>query len=452
MTDEAPVDPLDGIELLLDALGDDGVPGLHWWTQLLQYGSIGLYESVEEGLRVEAPSSKALPDTPHRLRALASCGLLPLGEPDLLAVESAVEQRVGRPEPTTLIPFQPDDPFLKFDGGVRRYMEQPGLRILIVATLEIAGQARLLLKAINTYTPHAARLVQFRGDYLNYPGGDILLTNGPPAIAEAEALADKADLFHCIRHPDMLEQPDPAEGSLGWADRFHRHNPLVQYYGTRLRENPTMVKGWHEATGILGLSAWDWTMLDRSWMPYHVPLLCDVEAMGSAAVYRGRRPLKVCHPTTRRDFKRTDVFLRAVEEAKAQGANIEGVLIEGVSNAECLAIKRRCHVTFDQLSVGIHGMSGVESMAMGHAVLGGISPFSLSVHPDLPVVRVTEHTLASTLVDLAASPERLQSLRQHSRDWARRYHSLSVVAARLTHLYEHVRTGNLLLPPPERLP
>ena len=328
------------------------------------------------------------------------------------------------------------------------------MRVLIVQSREIGGQGGLTMHAINKYTTHAARMVTYADDYLDYPYKDVLLAEGgAEAVQAAATLADAADFFHCVRRPMLNDY-------LGWGRRFQHDNTLVAYMGSEIRNAPAELLGWHERTGIFGLSAWDWTMLEHAWMPYHVPCMIDVDSMGTGEVYLGlgRSNFRVCHPATRRGFKRTEVFLAAVETANARLSSaadashavrvngiIEPVLIEGMNNADCLAAKRSCHATFDQLSVGIHGLSAIESMAMGHAVLGGISAWARSFAPTVPIVRVTEDTLADQLVALAKYPEAVEGYGARGHDYARKTHHPRMVAARFADLYEHVRHGNRLL-------
>ena len=84
------------------------------------------------------------------------------------------------------------------------------------------------------------------------------------------------------------------------------------------------------------------------------------------------------------------MFLEAMKKLEKK-YDVEGLVIEGKTNQECLSMKNKAHMTFDQISVGIYGVSAIESMAMGHVVFGGISNFAASVYPDNP--SCVDHTI-----------------------------------------------------------
>jgi len=74
----------------------------------------------------------------------------------------------------------------------------------------------------------------------------------------------------------------------------------------------------------------------------------------------------VAHSSTTRALKGTADFLKACEGL----TDVVPVLIEGVSNAECLRRKGGCHVTFDSLHTGFQ-VSGLEGGAIGMPVVCG---------------------------------------------------------------------------------
>lgn len=438
-------DAVEALESLASALYLDDA-ALDVWYAALGAAFYGFVRATAAALDEDSGGkglSANLPNVPTVIRHAVQAGFLTVPEPGLRKLTRQIHARTRVPwrEPT---PIEPDDPFLLHVPPELR-ARKTGMRVLIVQDREIAGQGGLIMEALNRYTVHAARMITYEDDYLGFSHKDLVLADegGSGAIHEASVLADAADFFHTIRRPRLNDY-------LGWGRRMQHDNALVQYMGSDVRANPTELTGWHGRTGILGLSAWDWTMLEHAWMPYHVPLMLDVDAMGEGKVYRGldSGPFRVCHPATQRSFKKTELFLRAVDDANVRlteigtAHGIEAVLIEGMSNADCLTLKRSCHATFDQLSVGIHGLSAVESMTMGHAVLGGISAWARSFAPDVPIVRVTEGTLADQLVALAQYPEAVEGYGARGREYARKMHHPRVVAARLADLYEHVRHGN----------
>jgi len=319
-------------------------------------------------------------------------------------------------------------------------------RVLVVGDFEIASQVSTLSQAINDHTPHVSVSCIFTSDYIHSQRGEnsvVLDKDGEEGLERLKALAGEADLVHFIRFPTDASD-------ICWGDFLGPTNTLIQYMGTQLRENADTFMEWHEATGVLGVVAWDYTLLEKGWMPYHVPLAYSGAGTLPETVHPLNRlggPLRVCHAPTRRGFKKTDLFLKVCQELVDEGHEIEPVLIEGVSNEECLAIKASCHVTYDQLSVGVHGMSAVESMALNHIVVAGISNWALSVHPGVPILRATESTLKDILGSLCTREVYKNELnRLQPVAWAKQMHHPAVVIQRLSYLYDLVWNGHRLLP------
>jgi hypothetical protein len=254
--------------------------------------------------------------------------------------------------------------------------KKSGKNIALVADFNIAGQLSLLFRMINRYTTHKARLIILQGDYLSYDKDLILSSGNQHEYEEAVRIIDSADFYHMGRFPKNFND-------INWAGILRPDNCLVQYYGSEIRNNAEQIYRWHAENRIAGLSAWDYTMLQKAPLFYHINLMCDFSRIKQCSPPRD--VIRICHPPTNRQFKKTDMLLDIYEKLK-QKYPIELELIEGKSNDECLDIKSRCHITYDQVSVGIYGLSAIESMAAGHAVLCGISHFAASYHPDSPVV------------------------------------------------------------------
>lgn len=290
--------------------------------------------------------------------------------------------------------------------------QKTGLNIALIADYNIAGRMTGLMRLLNRHTIHRARCVIVHDDYLSYDRDVVLTTTpvactaatGEPAGAagnEAQAIVEDADIYHFGR------MPPPILG-IDWLPRLRKDNAVIQYFGSEIRHFGQQIVDFHDRTGIIGLSAWDYTMLQPHPLFYHINNFFDVDTVGpcnhSADVVR------ICHATTNRAFKQSGVIRDALRRvAERTGAEIE--FIEGKSHAECLAIKQRCHITVDQISSGIYGLSAIESMAMGHAVLCGMSNFALSYYPDCPVVPVSDGaSLEARLCELVADRKRLRRL------------------------------------------
>lgn len=74
-------------------------------------------------------------------------------------------------------------------------------------------------------------------------------------------------------------------------------------------------------------------------------------------------PIRVSHAPTTRGVKKTDAFLAAIARLRER-YDVEAVLVEHRPYAECLAIKRTCHINFDNIGYGSYAMASIESLLM----------------------------------------------------------------------------------------
>ena len=420
------------------------------WMNLIQTSAFGLMASTVMQARGAGEMSSSGHKTFGVLTALTSAGLLEQGLPSQTMDElrAYTEEVTGSVVASRNVESEGwDCPSRPMPHTATSFGESPGgLRVLIVADWDVAGQASTLCHALNSFTDHGARCCIYQGDYIKFSASSdhiLLDRDGDEGMDKLKVLAYEADLVHFLRFPVDL-------GELKWGEILNPNKALVQYMGSQLRDNAQKFEEWHRATGVLGVSAWDYTMLEKSWMPYHIPLVWDHTLTGHTpeVVWRDKgEPLRICHPTTGRGFKKTELFETVCAELISEGYDLEPCIIEGMSNEVCLKTKQQCHATYDQLSVGIHGVSAIESMAMGHVVVGGISNWALSVNPEVPILRATEDTLKEVIASLCdVDVWQRQCLRLKPMEWVERQHSPKSVSQRFSYLYDFVVKGNVLLP------
>lgn len=317
--------------------------------------------------------------------------------------------------------------------------KKTGRNIAIVTDFDVAGQPSLLCRTINAHTIHKARLVVIKGDYLAYDRDLILDGAGADETQECFRVIDEADLFHIGRFPVDF-------GPVKWRQILRADNAIIQYFGSEVRHRGDEAKRFHDETGILAISGADYTMLENALFFYHVKVMCDLNRITSAPPIDGT--IRIFHSPTNRAFKRTDLFLEVFERLKTKFP-VELDLVEGLSNAQCLARKSTCHMTYDQMSSGAYGLAAIESMAAGHAVLCSQSNFWASCFPDNPIVCVRPDTLESVLEQLLSNPEEIMRVGQAGKAWARRYHDPQVVVRQYLWLYDQVVGGHRLIQSPD---
>ena len=404
-----------------------GVAATDLWTQVVEVAGYGLLGHTLGALRGAPGTHGSLVSAPRVLSGLEHGGTLSMPQEAKDEIATAAGFHWLQTRSNDLDGWTP-----------RKRVEPPTPKtrpVLFVTDTNAAGQAGYLAQAMN------APCIVLQQDYIDFPLPDdsLVLSELDDLDPLYELVSSRDWFFHFVRHP-------VSAGKLDWREILTPHNCLVQYLGSPLRKHAHEYMAWHKHTGIMGVSAWDWTMLERSWLPYHIPLIVPDHVFARRApAWRGKGTYRICHPTTNRRFKKTEVFLRVVDALKADGVPVEAVVIEGKSNEECMEIKRTCHATFDQFAVGIYGMSGAESIALGHTVYSDLNAWSKSIHPDTPVRRVRdEHELAEAIrLDVANPAARGlwgdADTQRPQIEWAQRTHGAASVTARWRSLYEHIQ-------------
>lgn len=322
------------------------------------------------------------------------------------------------------------------------------MNIVIFSDYDIAGNLTLLAKLINKYTIHQARCIIVMGDYLNYDS-DITLVKDPSnmiadqeAIEEAEEIIKNADFFHIGRQPVNF-------GNVQFEKLLNKHNCVIQYFGSHLRDNKAIVRKFHEQTEIKGISWVDATMLeDAGVMYYHFPDIFDVSKVKPwwevSKDIVDSNLFKIVHSPTNRQFKKTDLFLSVIDKLKKE-YSIDLILLEGFSNKECLKQKQTAQILFDQISVGRFALSAIESLAMGQAVLCSVSNLVMSCFPDNPVIPVTENTLEIELRNLLENRYNIKEIGKKGINWVKENCDPVKAVKQYIYFYDYVINGNRLI-------
>ena len=149
------------------------------------------------------------------------------------------------------------------------------------------------------------------------------------------------------------------------------------------------------------------------------------------------RLLKVVHAPNHREFKGTKYLEAAISALQLEGAPIELVLVENLTNDEALEVYRTADVIFDQCLIGFHGYFALEAMALGKAVMCYIrKPDEYLLYPqECPIINTHVDTLQEDLRRLVSSREELDSIGQRGRQYVERHYSREAFADRLRRAY-----------------
>jgi hypothetical protein len=156
----------------------------------------------------------------------------------------------------------------------------------------------------------------------------------------------------------------------------------------------------------------------------------------------GTAPLRIGHAPSHRRVKGTDLVLKAVEALRAEGLQLEIVLVEGQSHEAAKRQYESIDVLVDQLYAGWYGGLAVEAMALGKPVLVYIRKADLRLVPEamareLPFVVVDPNTIVDGLRTVAAmSRSELHALGRRSRAFVERWHDPIRIAGDMKLEYE----------------
>lgn len=204
----------------------------------------------------------------------------------------------------------------------------------------------------------------------------------------------------------------------------------------RRREIAAQVEVWTRgATHII--SGCEWVDYMYHWdtlMLAHFSFDVDACEMVAARVDPSS-PLRVLHAPNHRNVKGTDTFIKAIEELKLEGVEIDLQLLQGVPNSEVREAIARADVVADQLVVGWYAMFAIEAMATGKAVLCYLrddltelyESVGLIAPGDNPVVNCSPRTVKRAIRDLAQNRQQLLELGRRGRAFVSKYHSLESV-------------------------
>jgi hypothetical protein len=149
------------------------------------------------------------------------------------------------------------------------------------------------------------------------------------------------------------------------------------------------------------------------------------------------RAIRIVHAANHRHFKGTRFLIEAVEELKAEGRNIELVLVEGMPNDQAVAFYRSADIIFDQCLIGFYGYFALEGMAIGKPVMSFIRKPDqyLLNNMECPIVNTHVTTLKEDIRRLMESRVGLAEIGRRGRKYIESYFTPEAFADRLKLAY-----------------
>jgi glycosyltransferase involved in cell wall biosynthesis len=122
-------------------------------------------------------------------------------------------------------------------------------------------------------------------------------------------------------------------------------------------------------------------------------------------------PLRIGHAPSNKGLKGTSFIIKAIENLKRRGCDIEFVLIEGISNEKAKQLYKSLDLVIDQLLSGWYGGLAVEAMALGKPVVAYIRHSDLHfidpiMKQELPIYEANPQTIEKVLEGIIKLPRR----------------------------------------------
>lgn len=163
-------------------------------------------------------------------------------------------------------------------------------------------------------------------------------------------------------------------------------------------------------------------------------------------------PVTVVHAPNHRAMKGTDALIRACDELRADGLNVELRLLERVPNSEVHAAMDRSDVIAEEFLLG-YGLTAMEGMSLSKPVLSNVSVEGYyevfhrqTRFSDCPIVSATPETLSGQLRRLVTDPALRRRLGQEGRSYVVREHSYAAMATLWEAIYARVWHGEPVEP------
>ena len=155
------------------------------------------------------------------------------------------------------------------------------------------------------------------------------------------------------------------------------------------------------------------------------------------------------HTPNHRGVKGTEFLVKAVEELKAEGLQINFILLEKKKNSEVRRILfEEADILVEQLIGGAYALSGIEGMCTGLPVVANLEVEEYtrifrrySYLNECPAVSATPENVREVLRLLIRHPALREELGRASRKYVEKYHSYAAMQYMFSRIYERIWYG-----------
>jgi len=159
-------------------------------------------------------------------------------------------------------------------------------------------------------------------------------------------------------------------------------------------------------------------------------------------------PVVIVHSPNHRKIKGTEFIIKAVNELKQEGLQIEFLLLEGMKNSRVKQALERADILVDQILKG-YGLNLVEGMAMKAAVISNLEGDEIPIKVyrrysflnECPALNATPENIKEQLKTLILNPALRNELGDAGRQYVEKYHSYQTTQYMFSSIYDKIWYG-----------
>jgi glycosyltransferase involved in cell wall biosynthesis len=147
----------------------------------------------------------------------------------------------------------------------------------------------------------------------------------------------------------------------------------------------------------------------------------------------------VLHVPTNLQVKGTEFIVNAVERLRSEGYRFQFRLKRQLTQKEFYREMAACDIYADEIRLGAHGLTPVETMAAGKPTITYIREDLIEKYPrDLPLINSTPDTVYQKLKELITDADARRQIGIASRKYVEKYHDVNVVVRDLVKIYREI--------------
>ncbi|MBU2704611.1 glycosyltransferase [Zooshikella marina] len=151
----------------------------------------------------------------------------------------------------------------------------------------------------------------------------------------------------------------------------------------------------------------------------------------------------ILHIPTSPKLKGTEYVIKAIDQLKKEGYKFKFILKRQLTQIQVYDELKKADIYVDELRCGSHGVTSVEAMAAGCAVITYIRDDLINKYPkELPIISANIETIYIKLKKLLNNYNFYKELGIKGKDYAKKYHCSNIVAKQLVDIYEDIWSTN----------